>query len=270
MWNYFREVTVSTIIILITIASLSQAQLVEDGLVSYWSFDEETIEGDTAKDVWGENHGTMIKNPELVAGKYGQALKFSGANHIDVPDSDSLDIETGEVSVTAWVLATGPGKTERGGIVEKGNGGIDNTPLLLREWTGGTVDFEVRHQKTKPKWPKLKSNSVALEKDTWVFLAGTYDGKKEKIYINSQLDASMDYTDGFNNNDELLRIGWDPHHEDRHFNGIIDEVCIYNRALTPKEIEINQNAALGLAVEPTAKLTSLWGQIKTRKTRPAR
>ena len=87
-------------------------------------YNEDTIKGDTLNDLWGDNHGTLINAPELVEGIYGQALEFTGENHVDIPDSESLDIETGEVSVTAWALRTGPGQTERGGIVEKGNGGM--------------------------------------------------------------------------------------------------------------------------------------------------
>ena len=112
-----------------------------------------------------------------------------------------------------------------------------------------------------PKWPKLQSDSVVAP-GKWTFVAGTYDGKEEKIYINSVLDSSMEYTDGFNNNDDPRRIGWHPNNEARHFNGIIDEVCLYNKALTPAEILRNQNAALGLSVEPVGKLSTTWSKIK--------
>ena len=174
MSSMFHKILI-TIFALTVIANFANAQLVQEGLVSYWSFNEDTIKGDTLNDLWGDNHGTLINAPELVEGIYGQALEFTGENHVDIPDSESLDIETGEVSVTAWALRTGPGQTERGGIVEKGNGGITNTPLLLREWTGGTVDFEVRNEIIEPNWPKLQSDSVALVDGEWVFLAGTYE-----------------------------------------------------------------------------------------------
>ena len=266
MSNIFHKILI-TIFVLTAMANLTNAQLVQDGLVSYWSFNEATIKADTVNDLWGENHGTLINAPEVVEGIYGQALEFTGENHVDVPDSESLDIVTGEVSITAWVLRTGPGQTERGGIVEKGNGGITNTPLLLREWTGGTVDFEVRNEITEPKWPKLQSDSVALVDGEWVFLAGTYDGEVEKIYINSELDATMDYAEGFGTNDEMLRIGWDPFSPDRHFVGVIDEIAIYDRALTADEIKRNENASLGLDVEPAGKLSATWAEIKAQKIR---
>ncbi|MFC1717999.1 LamG domain-containing protein, partial [Candidatus Poribacteria bacterium] len=206
-----------TVFALTVIASLAEAQLVTDGLISYWSFDEGTIEDDVIKDIWGDNHGTpIVSMPKMVNGKYGQALEFDGSNHVDVPDSPSLDIETGQVSITVWLFINNA--TEYGGIIEKGQGGSTNTPFLLREWNDGTVDFEVRNAATDPKWPKLQSDS-AVAPGQWVFVAGTYDGNEEKIYINSQLDSSMEYTDGFNNNDDPMKIGWDPNNEARHFNG---------------------------------------------------
>ncbi len=58
----------------------------------------------------------------------------------------------------------------------------------------------------------------------------------------------------------MLRIGWDPHAQERHFVGVIDEVAIYDRALTPNENEQNMNASLGItSVDLAGKLSSTWG-----------
>ena len=85
----------------------------------------------------------------------------------------------------------------------------------------------------------------------------------EKIYVNSKLDGTLANPGGYTNNDLMLRIGWDPHAEDRHYVGVIDEVAIYDRALTPDEIVQNQNASLGItSVDPAGKLSSTWGEIK--------
>ena len=42
---------------------------VTDGLVSYWTFDQQDIDGKRAKDVWGKNNGTIVGNPKRVAGR---------------------------------------------------------------------------------------------------------------------------------------------------------------------------------------------------------
>ena len=82
-------------------------------------------------------------------------------------------------------------------------------------------------------------------------------------FNDSKLDGTLANPGGYTNNDLMLRIGWDPHAEDRHYVGVIDEVAIYDRALTPNEIVQNQNASLGItSVDPAGKLSSTWGEIK--------
>ena len=275
MFSTFSKILI-TVFVLAAMAGLTEAQTVRDGLISYWSFDEDTIKGDNVSDLWGDNDGEMINDPLEVEGIYGEALEFTGDNHVVVPDSESLQWMTGESAVTAWALRTGPGPTERGGIVEKGNGGIDDTPMLLREWTGGTADFEVRSGKASPdrNFFKLQSDSIALIDDVWVFLAGTFDGQLTKIYVNGVLDGTLANPGGYENNDWALLFGWDPNwlRDDpdpaRHFVGVIDEIAIYDRALTPDEVMQNMGAAEGVAaVDPAGKLSSTWGEIKAKIAR---
>ena len=275
MFSTFSKILI-TVFVLAAMAGLTEAQIVRDGLISYWSFNEDTIKGDKVSDLWGDNDGEMINDPLEVEGVYGEALEFTGLNHVDVQDSESLQWKTGESAVTCWALRTGPGQTERGGIVEKGNGGVANSPMLLREWTGGTVDFEVRNWEFTPdgNFFKLQSDSIALIDDVWVFLAGTYDGQLTKIYLNGVLDATLANPGGYANNDWPLRFGWDPEdtrdapRQERHFVGVIDEIAIYDRALTPDEVMQNMGAVEGVAaVDPAGKLSSTWGEIKAKIAR---
>ena len=206
---------------------------------------------------------------QLPPGRLAGAVQFEFRYRIDRSKDDQsflvgLGWMDGLVVERAATVALNAGNL---GINEelKGTGGTDNTPLLLREWTAGTVDFEVRSLEATPErnWAKLQSDSIALVDDVWVFLAGTYDGADQKIYVNSKLDGTLANPGGYTNNDLMLRIGWDPHAEDRHYVGVIDEVAIYDRALTPNEIVQNQNASLGItSVDPAGKLSSTWGEIK--------
>ena len=275
MFSTFSKILI-TVFVFAAMAGLTEAQTVRDGLISYWSFNEDTIKGDKVSDLWGDNDGEMMNDPLEVEGVYGEALEFTGLNHVTVPDNESLQWKTGESAVTCWALRTGPGQTERGGIVEKGNGGVANSPMLLREWTGGTVDFEVRNWEFTPdgNFFKLQSDSIALIDDVWVFLAGTYDGQLTKIYLNGVLDATLENPGGYANNDWPLRFGWDPEdtrnapRQERHFVGVIDEIAIYDRALTPDEVMQNMGAAEGVAaVDPAGKLSSTWGEIKSKIAR---
>ena len=248
--------TLIVLFALTVMANLAKADY-REGLVSYWSFDKDTINGDTVEDLCGDNDGIMINDPGVVNGVYGQALKFSGANHVEVPDSDSLDFETGEVSVTVWVHINSP--TDFARIVGKGVANPWASHLLLREWNDGTVQFVIVVGGNDVRL-YLNSESV-VPPGEWAFLACTYDGKEAKFYIDGELDASKKYDAGFQSNDEPLIIGWDAPDEKKHFDGIIDEVRVYRKALTKHEIKKAMYAA---AVRPEGKLAVTWGMIKDK------
>ena len=66
-------------IIATVVFNATAATIVTDGLVSYWTFDEQDITDNTVKDVWGNNNGTIVGEPKIVAGQVGDALQFDGA-----------------------------------------------------------------------------------------------------------------------------------------------------------------------------------------------
>ena len=79
MKSKFVFVAIFTLILFSTAMTRSASpQVITDGLVSYWPFDEIDIQARIVKDVWGNNHGTFDAAPELVPGKVGNAFKFSG------------------------------------------------------------------------------------------------------------------------------------------------------------------------------------------------
>ena len=86
--------------------NVAKAQnIVEDGLVSYWSFD-----GGTAEDLFGDNDGTIEGGPGVVDGKIGDALEFDGVDDfVDMgdPADDSLDFgDEKDFSIAAWMDTT--------------------------------------------------------------------------------------------------------------------------------------------------------------------
>ncbi len=80
------------------------AQFPENGVVGYWSFDVGTINGNTVKDLLGENDGELEGNPKVVNGKVGKALEFNGDNAVRISGTDMLNFNGAEeMSVVAWV-----------------------------------------------------------------------------------------------------------------------------------------------------------------------
>lgn len=80
--------------------------------------------------------------------------------------------------------------------------------------------------------------------DNWHYVACTYDGTKVRAYVDGNLEDEVPYSDGIGLNDEPVRIGFDPATflGPRFFNGLIDEVEIFNRALCGAEIQAIFNA----------------------------
>lgn len=211
------------------------------GMVSYWKFDEWF--GTTAADSADLNPGA-VSGATWTTGKVNGALDFDGTDdYVEVLDSANLRI-TDEITIEAWIkpdtIATGDYYT----IVSKyiGQG------YYLRIW--GDTSARAYVQFMAKDGLQTDTPIIQTGADNWYHIAGTYDGTVLKIYVNGILVKSyavlfpgpIPSTAGF-----PLGIGaWSSTHG-WPFDGIIDEVAIYNRALTKTEIQQHyQNSLRGL------------------------
>ena len=234
--------------------NMAKAQVVTDGLVSYWSFDKATITGETAKDVWGSNDGTVMGgNTQIVKGKFGEALEFDGVDGcVDVSDENypaareessvCLWFNAGVLDVLRVVFSYGSQATGQA----RGVGLVDSDTINFWGW-GDPTNIDV---------PKFGTGE-------WHHLAGIYDGTFAKIYFDGEFAGELDQSDWNTQLSGTACIGRNIKGAD-YFDGVIDEVLFYNRALN--EDEVRQNfAAQGLAVvSPSEKLTLTWGSIKAQ------
>jgi len=244
--------TIFLLTVLLTLAwqtSTLKAEIVTDGLVSYWSFDEDTIAGQTVKDSWGENHGTIQGNGlKTVEGEVHEAMEFPGTgDHIVIADNDnSLDMET-EMSLMAWVIWGGDPST----IICKRN--PTNYQFTL---------FQPPHNIQLCTGDACKYSPEPLESDQWMHVAAIRLNNEIFYYIDGESAGTLPEPAGWSVNDADARIGTNgPEGGDQHFGGVIDELLIYNRALSKDEVNHNLNAA-GLAVDSNGKLSLTWGEIK--------
>lgn len=232
--------------------------IVELGLVSYWSFDEGTVTKETVKDVFGTNDGLITGEFELVEGQVGQGLRNANdavTNYVQI----SSDVLLGEASITVWAMAenftgthyvfghtTLPTWKDRVQIYCANAGG--NLDL-------GMGDSHARH-----------TGIATLEIEVWNHIGLTYDDTPDgnyKVYVNGELKAEgafgafnelMGFADIANDGAETGR--------DEGWLGVVDEFCLYDRVLSVDEVRQNYQAT-GLAVEPSGKLGAVWGRIKT-------
>lgn len=230
------------------------AQIDPDSIVGLWLFDEGA--GKVAKDSSDNDYdGDLEKNPTWVDGKFGQALEFLGSCYVELRDS-AQGIPFGTVepfSITAWVKNQGGGT-----VVGKFNGGVIGAYILVIGG-GGTVTF---HREVAP-WGL--SGNKALPNDEFGHVAITYDGAEMKIYVDGEFDVKQDR--GAQNTDMvtpvLIGARFTNGTPSEFFQGILDEVAIFNIALTEDEIlEVMNGLSAPEAVSPSGTLVTTWASLK--------
>ncbi|MCH7558900.1 MAG: hypothetical protein IIB56_15815 [Planctomycetes bacterium] len=200
----------------------------DPALVGWWKFDEGV--GDTTADSSGnENTGTLHGPVEWTdEGYIGGALLFTGPfNYVLVEDSPELN-PTDAITIAAWI---NPSWTGNNRIIQKSTEGSDNQYRLIKE---GGNNIRVHF----PPIPRFEVTGNIPPASEWTHLAATYDGSSLKVYYNGVVVAEtaasgkMDISDGplFIGNKHSTAPAGD------EFNGIIDDVRIYNRALSQGEI----------------------------------
>ncbi|GIH29558.1 hypothetical protein Aph01nite_78680 [Acrocarpospora phusangensis] len=200
------------------------------GLVAAYGMDAGT--GATVTDASGlGNHGTG-NAATWQAGKYGQALDFNtSTSTVYVPDHSSLDLSNG-LTVEAWVKPeTNP---------------VESTLLVKHHGSDLAYHLETRYGSDPPNFTVRMSGELAYRKaehssmlpiGEWTHLAATFNGTTISMYVNGTLvdtnTSGSAYT--IQNGSGGLYIGGTPHWG-AYFDGLVDEVRIYNRALTQPQI----------------------------------
>jgi PKD repeat protein len=211
------------------------------GLVAGYSFSEGG--GTTTQDASGNSlAGTISGASWSTQGKYGSALSFDGVNDlVSVADAPALDLTTG-MTLAAWVFPTVTTGVRE--VVIKEGSGVDIYNLYASNGTRPEANVFVGGSN------RTAIGTAALPANTWTYIASTYDGATVRLYLNGAQVASTSITGSIATSTGALRIGgnslWG-----EFFQGRIDEVRIYNRALTASEITTDMNTPLGAGTGDT-------------------
>lgn len=228
-----------------------------DSLKGYWRMDE--LAENTALDYssCNGNHGTLVNQPGWANGIREGAVSFNGANsYIEIPDSSSLD-GMNALTVSVWVnLAKIPAPGKSYVLVGKDANSSQASYRLAINASGGG-HFVVN---TGGNWygAGTKAEFTGLVPGVWYHIVGVYDGTNVKVYINGSLQGtgSQPISGAIVNGTSPLRLGFSAASSTdiQVLNGRMDEVRIYNRALSVTEInELNQIAGCG-----SDSLTGHW------------
>ena len=245
-------------------ANGAKADMVTDGLISYWSLDADTIKGKTVEDIWGENDGTIEGKPKEAGGKIGEALEFGGEDSVDIPGTKSLNFNgKKELTVAAWVNVGD--KEPVIGVVA----GCCGTIVAQRDANGWALRFDGRNGGAEmefivcPGWQGDGGFGVPnFEEGEWHYLTGIVDDKKMLLYVDGELEKEQAFSGPISSVGPETEIG---HAGDGGFIGLIDEVAIYEKALSEDEVKQNFESKMFSAVDSRNKLATYWGKIKVSR-----
>jgi hypothetical protein len=243
-----RNIMIASMFIILLVTILANAQeFAKDGLVAMWTLDKADISGDKVKDVSGNGNDATIKGTlTSIPGVIGECLQFEGKaeTYVEIPKMGSFE----QVSVECWAMEDLFSNIE--GIVS------------TWAWDAGKVHF------------KFESNQIQVDKNgggkivspaeqgKWYHIVYTTDTKaaKHSLYVDGKFVIDGPGGADLEKWDER-RIGSE--YDGRWLIGKVDEVRVYNRVLTEKEIANNFTVKSNkLAVEPSGKLATCWGVIK--------
>ena len=205
---------------------------ISNGLVGYWPLNKDV------KDYSGnKNHG-VLTGATPTTGRAGGAYNFNYAN-LDRITIDSVSSHNVTNAVTISAMVKSNNMTQDQNIVSRNEQyflRINNSKIRCAIYAGGTLIYP--------------EGSITLQSNTWYHLVMTYDGSRVKGYVNSVLDVDVYKTGALSDSDNPLFIGYTTVSEEQAaFNGIIDEVKIFNRALTAKEVRLEYNTMFNSEVQ---------------------
>ncbi|MEM7476504.1 MAG: LamG-like jellyroll fold domain-containing protein [Planctomycetota bacterium] len=228
------------------------------GLVGHWTFDEGA--GTIARDTSGrDNHGTVMGGAKWNKGIIRGALEFDGTDDfVSIPHESQFDI-TGSITVSAWIRVESFTKSWQA-IVTKG----DRAWRLHRASKRKSVGFACSDLSQKQTGDLLGNKVIA--DGHWHHVAGVLDGTGISIYVDGALDARATSSPNISVNDYAVLIGANAQVQDRRFHGLIDDVRIYDRALSVDEVRSLVKSA-GVEPSPTSEpitvtLPSLPGKFQ--------
>jgi hypothetical protein len=205
--------------------------------VAAYGFEE--ANGASVTDATGKGHtGTLTNATRTTTGKNGRALSFNGTSaSVSIPDANDLDLTTG-MTLEAWVNPTNNTGWRTAILKER------PSDLAYALYAGGVTTPLATLTSATPGYAEAGGIAgSAPPTNAWTHLAGTYDGATLKLYRNGTLIVSTPWTGAITTSNGPLKLGgnavWG-----EWFAGQLDDVRVYNSALTPAQIQADMNTGV--------------------------
>ena len=206
------------------------------GPVGAWGFGEAS--GTSVSDASGRgNAGTISGAARTPSGRFGPALSFDGVNDwVTVADSASLDLTT-RATLEAWVYPTALGSVWRTVVFKE-----QASQLAYGLYANNDIGRPSGHLFTTSEL--FTSGSSALALNTWSHLAMTWDGTTQRVFVNGAQVGTRTVGGTLVNGTGPLRFGGNGVWAE-WFAGRIDEVRVYDRALSQAELQSDMTTPIG-------------------------
>ena len=258
-----RGMNALTMIVVLLIAGVwiqeSPSKIDPESLMGMWLFDQG--KGNKVVDTSGNGNDGEIVDAERVDGKNGKGIEFDGTNHVVIRASRTVNDFLDGFTYLLWVKPLG-------------NPSGPHIRLIERDWHNpniliGPTDFYGSFIFNGG----INSSAVrggTWEMDEWSFVALTHDGKTLTLYVDSEAVADLDvgkpdFTEQHDGGSIWLTrwkgaAGWD-------FTGVLDEIAIFNTALSENNLGTIMTEGLekALSVSAINTLTTTWGDIKRQR-----
>ncbi len=244
-------------------AMITHAQIQDEGLILYFSFDEAS--GNTVTDGTGGGNDGLITGAEIATDEvvHGEGSLFCDEN------GDSVTVESfpalenyQDNSYLFWLNFTVPGSGGWDQIIAKKAPGSDRSPGI---WTCNRTTLHI-HYRFNPGnagslcvGPEGEGDEFAT--GDWHHIAGIKEGTNFKFYIDGEVVDEQTVPASHLQGTEKLYIGQTNYNSAKFY---LDELFVYDRALSSDEVSDIMEGVL-TPVEPKDKLSTTWGQLKTRR-----
>ena len=249
-------------VFLVLVCSVSYAAM-PDELVLYMSFDKSTIAGEKVNDLSKYGNNGVIKGaPKVAAGHKGDALDFNGSSDgVEIKTSDSLAKTAKQISMEAWIFPRLDAQIE---VMTKWDG-VNDGIIHFEIQAGGIIRYAMRNA-ANAYVVNLLTPGKNFSLNQWSHIAETYDGKTARIYVNGTEVLNGACTGDMRDNKDIKWwIGCLYGTQGRWFGGLIDDVRIWSKVLTPDEVKKAMDGSIlagATAVDKESKLATAWGQLK--------
>ena len=256
-------------VVILLVAAHANAGL-DENLVFYLSFDD--VKGQTIIDKSGNGlDAEIIENTKIVKGKYGDAIHITnnGQDCVNIPSQEKLKV-TDEITMTAWIYYQETWKGKKVHWIDKGCHWFDV------DWGASYGIGSIDIGRGPEIWLFLGSRGAhgntdrqefivphEMKEKKWHHVAGSYDGKTMKIYLDGEVMGEEKRE--FNFAGDNIANAWIGCAKNKYafVNGSIDEAAVWQRALSGTEIKQAMSGNF-LAVSPNDKASTTWANLKKR------